>query len=108
MSETLDRIRSLVAGGRVRILDHGYEQRAEDDILVSDAFAGVATALVVEDYPDAAHGPSVLVLQYDSDGRPIHILWGIPAGHAGPAVVVTGYRPDPSRWSEDFMRRKQK
>jgi hypothetical protein len=108
MSETLDRVRILVASGRARVSDHGYEQLAEDGILARDAFAGVATALVVEDYPDAAHGPSVLVLQNDSDGRPLHILWGIPAGHAGPAVVVTGYRPDPSRWSEDYVRRKPK
>src|ERR1051325_9076217 len=106
MSETLDRIRALIAVGQVRISDHGYEQLLEDDILATDVFDSLATARVVEDYPDAAHGPSVLVLQNDFEGRPLHILWGIPAGHAGPAVVVTGYRPDPARWSEDYMKRK--
>jgi hypothetical protein len=106
MSETLDRILALVIAGQVRVSDHGYEQLLEDDILATDVFAGVAAARVVEDYPNAAHGPSVLVLENDSEGRPLHILWGIPAGHAGPAVVVTGYRPDPARWSEDYMKRK--
>jgi len=24
-----------------------------------------------------------------------------------PAVLITAYRPDPERWSDDFMRRKQ-
>jgi len=106
MSETLDRVRGLVALGQVRVSDHGYETFIERDILAGEVISGVDAAMVVEDYPTAAYGPSVLVLQHDRDGRPLHILWGIPAGHAGPAVIVTGYRPDPSRWSEDFMRRK--
>ena len=106
VSETLDRVRALVAFGRARISDHGYEQLLADDILAIDVLAGAATAVVVEDYPNAAHGPSVLVLQHDHDGKPVHILWGIPAGRMEPAVVVTGYRPDPARWSEDYLKRK--
>ena len=106
MSETLDRVRMLVARGEVRISDHGYDELAEDGIVAKDAVAGVAAALIVEDYPNATRGPSVLVLQRDADGQPIHILWGIPAGKPGPAVVVTGYRPDPVRWSSDYLKRK--
>jgi hypothetical protein len=46
MSETLDRVRILVASGQARVSDHGYEQLAEDGILARDAFAGVSTALL--------------------------------------------------------------
>ena len=106
MSETLKRAQRLVAQGEVRISDHGYEEFAADGIVARDVVAGISSALVVEDYPEAARGPSVLVLQHDADGLPIHILWGIPAGKTGPAVVVTGYRPDAERWSEDFLERK--
>ena len=106
MSATLARVQQLVAHGEVRISDHGYEEFAADGIVARDVVAGISTALVVEDYPDAARGPSVLVLQHGADGLPIHILWGIPAGKAGPAVVITGYRPDAERWSENFLERK--
>lgn len=106
MTETLDRVRRLVANGQVRISDHGYDGLMSDDILAKDILDGVGTAYVVEDYPNAAHGPAVLVLQYDQSGKPVHVLWGIPAGRDGPAVVVTGYRPDPARWSDDYLRRK--
>jgi hypothetical protein len=30
----------------------------------------------------------------------------IPRGEVSLAVLVTAYRPDPERWSDDFTRRK--
>ena len=42
--------------------------------------AGVATAVEVEDYPDFHKGPSVLVLQLDAAGKPVHVVWGIRKG----------------------------
>jgi hypothetical protein len=106
MSETLDQIRWLLARGEALVSNHAYDELAADDILAGDAIAGAATAVMVEDYPQAPKGPSVLVLQRDRDDRPIHVVWGIPRGQSGPAVLVTAYRPDLTRWSPDFMRRR--
>ncbi|HEX5411847.1 MAG TPA: DUF4258 domain-containing protein [Terriglobia bacterium] len=68
--------------------------------------SGVIDAKAIEEYPTYHKGPCVLVLQQDSEGKPIHVLWGIPSRVATPAVVVTAYRPNPSRWTADFLRRK--
>jgi hypothetical protein len=105
MSETLRRVQTLALAGDYLVSDHGYDELAKDGILPDEALVGIATAIAVEDYPDRNRGPSVLALQYDANGRPIHVLWGIPAGQRRPAVLVTGYRPDPNLWDSDFKKR---
>ena len=73
MSRTLEQIKILVAKGEVRISDHGYDELAADDILARDVVAGLATAELVEDYPDFPKGPCVLVLapgpEWPTDSR---------------------------------------
>ena len=106
MSNTLEKVRQLVAEGSVRISDHGYDELAADGILAGEVLAGVESAQLVEDYPQYGKGPCALVLQADSQSRPIHAVWGIPRGRNGPAVLVTAYRPDPNLWENGFLRRR--
>ncbi len=74
MSETLRRVLALVLSGDYLISDHGFDELAKDGILPGEAIAGIAAAIAVEDYPDRRRGPSVLALQHDVNGRPIHVL----------------------------------
>ena len=97
MSSTLEAVQRLVAAGNVRISEHGYDELSDDDIPVRDLLGGIEKATVVEDYPAFPKGPAVLVLQFDGNNRPIHVVWGVPRGFTSPAVLVTAYRPDPAR-----------
>ena len=105
MTDTSQQVVDLVAKGEVRVSEHGYDELAADGILLRDLVASVASAELVEDYPAFAKGPCVLVLQRDRNGDPVHVLWGIPRGEDGPAVLVTAYRPDPKRWDAAMKRR---
>ena len=107
MSLTLARVKSLAEQRVIRVSDHAYEDLRNDDIRFRDVLVGLADAQVVEDYPDYALGPCILVLQGDRGNRPVHVVWGIPKGQPGPAVLVTAYRPTLSLWSADFLERKK-
>lgn len=107
MNRTFELILDLIDRKEVLISDHGYDELAEDDILVREVLNGVSSAILVEDYPDYPKGPCILMLQKDSQGNPIHVVWGIPRGEVSPAVLVTAYRPNPERWSNNFTRRKE-
>jgi hypothetical protein len=106
MRQIFQQILELIERGEVRISAHGYDELAEDDILVRDVMAGVREAVIIEDYPNYPKGPCVLVLEYDSQDKPLHVVWGIPKNTSSPAVLVTAYRPRPGQWSSDFMRRR--
>lgn len=102
------RIRELVARGRSRVSEHGLRELKEDKINLADLLRGLEMAEVVEEYPDYHKGPSVLVLQHDAGGAPVHVLWGTSKANPDLATLITAYRPDPSRWSADYLTRLPK
>jgi len=107
LSKTLENIKALIRKLEVRISDHGYDEPSSDNLFAREVVEGATAAVVEEDYPDYPKGPSVLVLQRDSEKRPIHVVWGIPKGHSSPAVLITAYRPDPEIWEDDYLRRRK-
>jgi hypothetical protein len=108
MSETLRRVQTLVLAGDVHVSDHGLEELEKDDILLFDVVDGIATAVAVEDYRERDRGPSVLALQHERTGRPIHVVWALPKSDRTPAVLLTAYRPNPRLWEDDFKRRRSR
>jgi hypothetical protein len=106
MRDTLDWVRDCIAVGQVRISRHGSDELDNDAITLDDVLDSAAEAEIAEDYASGNRGPSVLALHRLSDGRPAHVVWAFRKGTTSPAVLVTAYRPDPSRWSSDFKRRQ--
>ncbi len=105
---TLKKIINLCINQNIRVSEHGYNELANDDLTAREVVSGVLDAVLIEDYPDYKKGASVLVLQKDKEGKPIHVVWGIPKGYENPAVLITAYRPDPELWDDSFMERNSK
>ena len=106
MINSWNEISKLIKNRDIKISEHGYDELSADRITVREIVAGSSDAIVLEEYPEYPKGPCVLTLQKDQKGNSIHVVWGIPMGFKSPAVLVTAYRPDPERWTEDFQRRK--
>lgn len=60
---------------------------------------------VIADYPEDCPYPSCLLLGY-CDDEPVHIVLAQDKG-SGKCFVVTVYKPDRDKWSEDFRSRRQ-
>ena len=108
MSELLQTIVGLVTKRDLRISVHGYEDLAADRIAVRDVLDGIEGAVLIREYLSYAKGLSILVLQRDSQGRPIHVVWGIRKKTQSPAVMVTAYRPDHDIWETDWVTRRKR
>ncbi len=106
MSDLFSKVCALIADDKFRVSAHALGELMNDGVLLEPIIEGIASAIIVEEHPNYHKGPCVLVLQLDERRRPIHLLWGIPAGADEPAVLITAYVPDPDRWNEDFTRRK--
>jgi len=108
MASLLVRIGELVSTGRFRVSAHGFEELASDDISLAELVEGMPSAVPVEEYPDYHKGPCILVLLRQGDGSAVHALRGVAMNAPDIATLITAYRPDPARWTEDFVRRKPK
>ena len=107
MSDIFKVILDLIECNEIVISNHGYDELADDHIFIRDILYGIKKAIVVENYPEYPKGPCVLLLQKDSNGEPIRVVWGIRKGANSPAVLVTAYRPDPEIWEDDYLRRRK-
>ena len=106
MSDTFRNIISLVGAGKYRLSQNGIEEMQEDGITLTSLLNSLALAVVVEDYPDAWKGPTILLLQ-EFEGLKFHAIWGISKTTNDQATLVTAYVPDPEKWTNDLLKRLQ-
>jgi len=72
-------------------------------ILVQELREVVQTAEILEDYPNDKYGQSVLILEFTSQQRPLHMQCSYPSC---PLVkIITLYQPDPRKWINHRTRR---
>jgi hypothetical protein len=82
---------------------HAIERMFERGIGVKDIRTALETGETIENYKDDAAYPGRLILS--RKGRRLHV---VAADHteADEVIVITGYRPDRTRWTDDFKQRR--
>ena len=104
-SDTFLAVCESVRSHLVRVSSHALEEAEADSLKLDEIATITQTGECIEDYPSDTRGPSCLVLGHLSDRAPVHALWGYD-GPSRQAILITVYRPDPRRWSEDFRKRR--
>jgi hypothetical protein len=106
MSDILTRIVGLVRAGDYETSRHANRRMNERGISLRDILSKLPDSTVVEEYPDAFDGPSVLIMCHDEQKHPVHSVWGLRKGTDRPAVLVTVYHPGLDEWERDYRTRR--
>lgn len=100
-----DLIRAI-GEGKVLITDHADEETQADDLSFDEVYFSVVHGEIIEEYPEDKPYPSCLVYGDTFAGEPVHSVWAYNE-ESGFAVIITVYRPDPTRWEPDWKTRRR-
>lgn len=96
-----------IATGQVHVSEHAYDEAVEDNLAIVAVLEETPNGETIEDYPNDPRSPSCLVLLTLGEGSIVHAVWAFD-GRTDRAILITVYRPDPNRWSDDFKQRRPK
>jgi hypothetical protein len=60
---------------------------------------------IIESYPEDKYFPSYLIYSR-YQGTVFHVVFAVDVENIN-VRIITAYRPDPQKWSEDFKRRRK-
>jgi len=96
-------IREKVEREEYEVSFHAEKERYSEDITLSELESAIFNGEILEDYPEDPRGPSCLVLGYTQE-RPIHVVCGnTPINWVR---IITIYRPEPPKWTDERTRAK--
>lgn len=100
----IEELRKMCDNTSIQWTDHIAKRMMKRGISRSQVKQAIQTGEIFEQYPDDYPYPSCLLLGWDENGTPIHVVCGL-----GPDAVwmVTAYYPDPEEWEADLKTRRE-
>jgi len=86
---------------------HAIERIFQRDISEEAVENTVKNGKIVEEYLDDKPYPSFLVLNFENDdsNKPIHVVF---AKNGDVIIIITAYRPEESKWTNNYQTRIKK
>jgi hypothetical protein len=86
---------------------HAIERLFEREISEEEVEWCVINGEIIESYIDDKPYPSFLVLGYENGDRvkPLHVVF---AKNNEESIIITAYRPERKKWSDDYKKRIEK
>ena len=88
----------------IRVTVHAHQEMAEEGITYDEVREVLASARVLENYPDHRRGACCLVCCRTSKERFVHVVC---TTSLEVAIIITVYEPKPPKWASPFERGKQ-
>jgi len=99
----LERIRAQATAEDIRITQHAQQEMAEENVTLDEVLQAIATAQILENYPEHKRGPCCLLNGVTDNRRHVHIV----CTTAQPVlIVITVYEPKLPRWVTPTQRRQ--
>jgi hypothetical protein len=96
MALSLVYIQACVSLGIYELSAHADLERQNDKISIEELEYVLLKSEILEIYPEDKRGESCLLLGYDLDGYPVHVVAGkTPKNHLR---IITVYIPSPPKW----------
>jgi hypothetical protein len=86
---------------------HAIERIFERDISEDDVEETIKNGKIIEEYLDDKPYPSFLTLGYENrdSKKPLHVVF---AKNNDDIIIITAYRPDKSKWINNYQTRIKK
>lgn len=86
---------------------HAIERMFQRDISEEIIEQTIKNGKVIEEYSDDKPYPSFLVLNFENDdsNKPIHVVF---AKNGDEIIIITAYRPEKSKWTNNYHTRIKK
>ncbi len=89
--------------GNIKHTFHALKEEAQDNITAEQVENALKEGFdIIEEYTDDPRGVSCLLLCF-SGGMPVHVVC---APHEDALIIITVYRLDISKWTDDFRKRR--
>lgn len=89
--------------GNIKHTLHALKEEELDNITAEKVQNALKAGFdVIEEYSDDPRGISCLVLCF-SDDMPVHVVC---APHEDALIIITVYRPDIKKWTNDYKKRR--
>lgn len=96
-------IRSQAAAENIRVTQHAHQEMVEENIALDEVLQAIATAQILENYPEHRRGPCCLLGGITQIQRPLHIV----CTTAQPVlIIITVYEPKLPKWVSPTQRRQ--
>ena len=83
---------------------HARQRLVERNITLDDIEQTILSGKIIEEYPNDTPFPSCLILGQTANHAPLHV---VASNDSEFLYLITAYRPDLQKWSEDFSIRKE-